>query len=69
MSVLIWVQTVRKGYQQTTKVIANKKRVNIMGESSKFPKHAYKTFISSLNGIGLEKNRKENQRSYHNLPN
>ena len=27
MSVLIWVQTVIKGYQQTTKVAASKERV------------------------------------------
>ena len=27
MSVLLWVQTVCKGYQQTTKVVASKERV------------------------------------------
>ena len=29
MSVLIWVQTVYIGYQQTTKVAANKERVKV----------------------------------------
>ena len=29
MSVLIWVQTVCKGYQQTTKVATNRKRVSL----------------------------------------
>ena len=31
MSVLIWVQTVCKGYQQTTKVAVVKERVNKKG--------------------------------------
>ena len=29
LAVLIWVQTVYKGYHQTTKVTANKKRVKV----------------------------------------
>ena len=30
LSVLIWVQTVCTGYQQTTKVVASKERVHIL---------------------------------------
>ena len=33
LSVLMWVQTVCKGYQQTTKVAASKERVKAPGKS------------------------------------
>ena len=41
LSVLIWVQTVCKGYQQTTKVTASLERVNEEADHSLFPNMAY----------------------------
>ena len=52
LSVLIWVQTVCKGYQQMTKVAASKKRVNVKLKTLSFEMNDF-TCLSILYGIGI----------------
>ena len=52
LSVLIWIQTVWKGYKQLTKVIASKERVRGKSKSYMYV-HMQKAYVFHLSNVSL----------------
>ena len=71
LSVLIWIQTVCKGYQQKTKVAASKERVNVIRTANKRLHHMlhmcsfiHNYYFWQYTGIALDNKIHLNQKNY-----